>query len=74
MKTHQGTIVLWNPTKAWGFIRRDHDSERIFYHRDNVIPGFIPSLALRVEFEMAPPLSIGKKDQAINVRDARGAL
>jgi cold shock CspA family protein len=68
--TYEGQIVLYNIRKSWGFIHRDGDGERIFFHLSNVAPGFTPSLGLRVAFEMIPPLSLGYHDQAGNVREA----
>ena len=69
--TYQGKITLYNQPKGWGFISRD-DGEQIFFHVANKISSFLPALGARVEFEMGPPLELGKKDQAINLRDVRG--
>jgi hypothetical protein len=63
----KGTVVLFNAKKFWGFVREDVTSLEYFFHQDNC-PGFKPYLAARVEFEIAAPLRIGLKDQAINLR------
>jgi cold shock CspA family protein len=63
----QGIIVVFNEKKFWGFVREDSTSEEYFFHQDNC-PGFKPYLAGRVEFEIAAPLRIGLRDQAINLR------
>jgi cold shock CspA family protein len=68
--TYQGTIILWNERKHWGFIRRD-DGESVFYHRDNAVFGLIPATGMRVAFEMAPGLSIDKKEQAVSLREVK---
>ena len=69
--TYQGKITLYNQPKGWGFITRD-DGEQIFFHVSNKIKNCFPALGVRVEFEMGPPLEIGKKDQAVNLRHVRG--
>jgi cold shock CspA family protein len=65
--THQGIVVLYNQAKGWGFIKED-SGEEWFFHTSNTAPSFVPQLKARVEFEIGQPLSIGKKDQAVNVR------
>jgi cold shock CspA family protein len=65
--THQGKVILYNRAKAWGFIREDSGAEW-FFHTANTVPEFVPQLGVAVEFEVGPPLSIGKKEQAVNVR------
>ena len=66
--THQGIITLYNRAKAWGFITENSAGESRFFHYSNCVPGFSPQLGDAVAFEIAPPISLGKKDQAVNVR------
>lgn len=66
---HQGMVVLFHPTKHWGFIR-ENDGTEWFFHQSNAIRYYVPKLEDIVQFEIGPPLTIGKKDQAINVRPA----
>jgi cold shock CspA family protein len=67
---HQGIITLYHQKKGWGFITESsgEESEEWFFHVDNCWPGYSPQLGDGVEFKIAPPISIGKKDQAIDVR------
>jgi len=65
--THQGMIVMYHQLKHWGFVRENEGTEW-FFHLDNCASGFLPQLSAVVEFEIAPPISLGKKDQAVNVR------
>ena len=67
-----GTITYANPVRTYGFIQEDSSGIHYFYHFTNVAPGFTPMVATRVEFELAPPIKIGKPDQAVNVRHVGG--
>jgi cold shock CspA family protein len=73
MEIYRGTIVLYNEAKAWGFIKKDFGAE-VFFHKSNTAPGFVPRLGVDVWYELAPPIRLGKKDQAVNVRPVGGAL
>jgi cold shock CspA family protein len=64
---HQGIITLYHLKKGWGFIK-ENSGETWFFHVDNCWPGYSPQLGEAVEFKIAPPISLGKKDQAIDVR------
>jgi cold shock CspA family protein len=70
MQTHQGIIVVYNQAKAWGFIRELSGAEW-FFHMANTAPEFVPQLGAAVEFEIGPPLSVGKKEQALSVREVK---
>jgi cold shock CspA family protein len=63
---HQGIITLYHTKKGWGFITEG--SQEWFFHVDNCWPGYKPQLGDAVEFLIAPPISLGKNDQAIDVR------
>jgi cold shock CspA family protein len=64
---HEGIITLYNHAKAWGFIT-ESSGEAWFFHFSNCWPEYLPTLGDAVEFKIAPPISLGKKDQAIDVR------
>lgn len=63
---HQGMVVVFHTVKHWGFIR-ESDGTEWFFHQSNAIPYYIPKLEDMVQFEIGPPLSIGKRDQAVNI-------
>jgi len=67
----QGMIVMYNAVKFFGFIQEAGGPER-FFHASNVAPGFVPELGAIVEYEIAPPIRLGKEPQAVNVRLAGG--
>lgn len=69
--TYQGKIVMFHPAKGWGFL--SYDDNEWFFHLSNCAAGFQPTLGALVEFEIAPPLRLGQKDQAVNVRPVGGA-
>jgi cold shock CspA family protein len=62
----QGTVVMFHPTRHWGFIR-ENDGTQWFFHQSNAIRYYIPKLSDMVQFEIGPPITLGKKDQAINI-------
>lgn len=66
----QGVIEMYNPRKQWGFVR-ENNGAKWFFHRDNCTPGFQPRLGLTVEFKISPPFSIGKSDQATDMREVQ---
>jgi cold shock CspA family protein len=68
MTTYLGKITLYNELKGWGFITRD-DGEQFFFHVSNKVRNFLPALGARVQFELAAPITLGKKEQAVHVRD-----
>jgi cold shock CspA family protein len=70
----KGKITVYDQMRGWGFITRDDNGANIFFHIKNKVPSFLPALGARVEFETAPPLKLGQKDQAINVRDDRAEV
>ena len=65
-----GYIWMFNQPKGWGFVK-DGEGREWFFHISNT--KFVPVLGARVEFELAAPLKLGQKEQAINVR-LEGAL
>jgi cold shock CspA family protein len=65
--THQGHVVMYHPTKNWGFVK-EKDGAEWFFHLDNCWPGYSPKLEDEVEFKIAPPISVGKRNQAADVR------
>src|ERR1700692_2715480 len=65
-KAMQATIIMYNPKKLWGFVQ-DRNGCEWFFHLDNCVSGFQPSLGAIVEFEVGPPIALGKRDQAVNI-------
>jgi cold shock CspA family protein len=66
VKSHEGIITLYHQKKGWGFIT-ESSGEEWFFHVDNCGPKYIPKLSDAVKFIIGPPISIGKKDQAVDV-------
>ena len=62
-----GTITFFNNPRAYGFISTP-EGESIFFHLSNFEQGSQPVLGALVAFEIGPPISIGKKPQAVFVR------
>jgi cold shock CspA family protein len=71
METFTGKIVIYDVIHGWGFILRDSDGKKIYWHIKNKIRNCIPSLDLRVEFELGAPYKTGMAPQAINLRYER---
>jgi cold shock CspA family protein len=69
---HEGIITLYHRSKGWGFIT-EKSGDVWFFHVDNCRPGYIPQLADAVEFLIGPPISIGKNDQAVDVKEVEGS-
>ena len=69
---HEGVLVMWNEPRYFGIIQADKKLENgentIFVHRLNFVRDHQPVLGCRVSFELGPPISIGKKDQAVRVK------
>jgi cold shock CspA family protein len=66
--TYRGIVVRYDERKQWGFIQ-GNSGEEIFFHRANCVSGFQPQLGTGVEYEIGKPFTIGKPDQAIDVRE-----
>jgi cold shock CspA family protein len=64
---YRGLVVRYDERKQWGFIQ-GNSGEEIFFHRANCVSGFQPQLGVDVEYEIGKPFSLGKKDQAVDVR------
>jgi cold shock CspA family protein len=64
----KGIVVLFHRTRGWGFIREEKSGVEWFFHVSNAVPNFAPELGAAVEFELGPPLRLGRKDQATNIR------
>ena len=47
-----GTINRFFEDRGYGFIRADRLHERVFFHRDQVVPGLNPSTGTRVRFRL----------------------
>jgi cold shock CspA family protein len=62
----QGTVVLYHPTRFWGFIR-EADGTEWFFHQSNAAKRYSIKLGDDVQFEVGPPLKLGQKDQAVNI-------
>jgi cold shock CspA family protein len=74
--TMRGTITFFNSQRGFGFITSINAGEtgeavqQYFFHISNFIKreGEVPVLEGRVRFDVAPPIAVGKKSQAINVQ------
>ncbi len=64
---HRGIVATYHRTKQWGFLR-EKDGTQWFFHLDNCVSGFQSQIGVSVEFLIGPPFTIGKPDQAIDVR------
>jgi cold shock CspA family protein len=69
---YQGIVVMYHAANFFGFIQENGRQER-FFHMSNAAPGFVPELGAIVEYEIAPPIRLGKNPQAVNVRIAGGS-
>ena len=65
----QGTITFYNDARGFGFIQMPN-GQSIFFHVSNWTDKSRPVLAALVEFQVAPPLAVGKKPQAVAVKYA----
>jgi cold shock CspA family protein len=63
----QGVITYFNGPRGFGFITT-LEGESFFFHVSHFEPGKQPVLEGLVEFQIAPPLSVGKKPMAVGVR------
>jgi len=63
----QGVITNWK--KTYGFITTIY-GECYFFHISNFDKNSSPILEGRVEFDIAPPTQVGRREQAVNVRYA----
>ena len=64
----QGTITYFNAARKFGFITTAPEGRRIFFHISNFQNGSEPVLQGLVEFELGPPIAVGKDLQALKVR------
>jgi cold shock CspA family protein len=64
----EGTLVVWNQPRAFGFIQPDDGSGKLFVHLTNFAVGDTPRLGARIEFEVGDPIEIGKKPQACHAK------
>jgi cold shock CspA family protein len=69
--TFRGTVVIFDAPRGWGMVLRDSDGKKIYFHVKNALRNCIPSLDMRLEFEMGPPYKTGMPDQAVNLRYER---
>ena len=63
-----GKIVSYCERKQWGFIQGNSEQQRIFFHRANCVQGFQPQLGDDIEYEIGKPFTLGKPEQAVDVR------
>jgi cold shock CspA family protein len=63
----QGTITYFNNAKGYGFITVPPNGDQFFFHVKNCMQGHLPVLGGVVRFDVAPPISIGKRAQAVSV-------
>jgi cold shock CspA family protein len=62
----QGTIQVYFPLKAYGFILLNF-RDRIFFHLCNYKGYIEPVGGMLVNFDIAPPRRQGQREQAVNV-------
>ncbi len=77
---YTGVVTTYIQAKAWGFITVEMEadygekySEKFFFHLANCRAGYSPQLGDPVKFKSAPPISLGKKDQAVDVHLVEGS-
>ncbi len=63
---YDGVIVRYDERKQWGFIQGS--SVDIFFHKANCAKDFQPTLGASVTYEIGKPFSLGKPQQAVDVR------
>src|SRR5690242_11370357 len=62
-----GTINFFNASRGFGFIGTP-EGESFFFHISNFERGSLPLVGAVVAFVLGPPLSLGKREQAVHVR------
>ena len=68
-----GKIVSYCERKQWGFIQGNYsEQQRIFFHRANC--ECQPRLGDDVEYQIGKPFTLGKPEQAVNVRLAESGV
>jgi cold shock CspA family protein len=64
----QGQITYFNAARGFGFITVAPEGRRIFFHISNFQKDAEPVLQGLVDFELGPPIAVGKSLQALKVR------
>ena len=67
MSMHQGIVEQYHPRRQFGFVR-DLDGAKYFFHLDNCAKGFKPELGMQVEYTVGAAYTLGKPDQALDVK------
>jgi cold shock CspA family protein len=65
-----GTITMFNARRGYGFITTV-SGDQYFFHVTNFLQGDdrdVPVLEGRVRFDVGPPISVGKKEQALRIQ------
>jgi cold shock CspA family protein len=72
-----GRVNFFNDVRSYGFIKSD-EGEKYFFHATRVVDHSEVSgtrlVGKRVQFDLAPAISLGKKHQAVNVRVAQNGM
>lgn len=63
----QGTITYFNSRRGFGFITI-LSGESYFFHVSSFAKDSQPVLEGKVAFQLAPPIRVGQRPQAVNVR------
>ena len=63
-----GIITMWHPARNYGFIRCGEI--QYFFHVSNVVPGYAPIVGGPVSFELAQPIHLGQREQAVKIQNA----
>jgi cold shock CspA family protein len=73
MKEMLGTILKYNESRGFGFIRLASD-RRVFFHISNYNGDVVPASGIPVEFDLAPSKKPGKPDMAVRIIPAETAV
>lgn len=60
-------VNYYNPKRQFGFLATP-EGDKYFFHISNFESGFNPMLGAEVEFQIGPPIALGKPPQAVLVR------
>ena len=48
---HRGKVAIWNPQKAYGFIKTESD-KNVFFHISGIKDSIVPKFGMVAEFEI----------------------
>ena len=62
----RAVISYYNPKRHFGFVTTP-SGQQFFFHDSNLEVGFNPILGAEVDFQIGPPVALGKRPQAVRV-------